>query len=963
MTGLGLVVFFVFIMFWGLVSFAKFIFSAFSSGPASSPVSETLAALAASAPRGPTGFNKEAVRVRLEDLYLQNKLSKEIFDDLLKLLQITPSIKTTATTVEPVAPVTAPAEKPVSSPVRASAPPAYVSTRVETQPKTSGFFSSENIKTMLVSGCALFVFSAYLFVRSYWENIPSAMKFLALAAMTVGIHVAGRFFLGKSKTPKTAETLLGLSALLIPFNFYAANLLLLNNTFDVYTAWAAGAAAMTIAGFLIAQLVPTFAIGSIMGFGFIGTFIFGGFTIDTTAQMRNLLVSVGAISLLGFTVLFEMKDDLRRALRTIVNLTCGFVIMTLMARGFFLNVAGHIPTMMAVSLLGAVFAIQARMGDTVFAYGAGLSFMGAGAIFLHHLQVPLHQYGLYFIPASILATLRAWSFERAGRKELAAPYFHVGQLAIACSLFAVLPNLNFYLDTGFVTLLAILTIAIAAYALSAVLYKNAIFTYLGGAVVFFFIWVCSGHYRLGFAETVLCMTLSGAAFLLAGLVSGSKREELIGQPFAVLGLGSITVCLALLGGKWGVPFLTKGSMAVGLAAEQLNTAIIVGLLGTAAYSLLAVAKKQAALIFPALATATLTYLFALEKIGVPINLLNTSWVVAVTMLLAYGARLMGWKQSAHSFAVWAEMVFAVIALAALFNRPDTAFFALLVCAASFLPGILQDGPDVASCFLFSIYIGHLVWFLGRWESVWHHGFLYGLQLLIVNCSVVLVRSLITFWRPHFNMVPYRLLAAVFSAISLVVVLGEKASAWQIYLAYGVLALIVSHVHYEGRFKFVGTTLLLASYELLLWARGVDLTEAYSVPLGLYLIAAGFFNRDNKDLRNILYGFGQVALYLPSFREAINETWAWHGVFLGITSLVVMLFGIHQRNRCLTFGSFWVLMINGAVQSRLFLMSVPRWIYLGLGGTTLVALGGLFEFQRETLVRAKKQLTGALEGWD
>ena len=79
------------------------------------------------------------------------------------------------------------------------------------------------------------------------------------------------------------------------------------------------------------------------------------------------------------------------------------------------------------------------------------------------------------------------------------------------------------------------------------------------------------------------------------------------------------------------------------------------------------------------------------------------------------------------------------------------------------------------------------------------------------------------------------------------------------------------------------------------------------------------------------------------------------------SLALMLFGVRERNRCLALGSLAILLVNGVVQSTQFLTAIPRWIYLAFAGTTLVGLGGLFEFQRDKLVRARQHMAAILEG--
>ena len=88
--------------------------------------------------------------------------------------------------------------------------------------------------------------------------------------------------------------------------------------------------------------------------------------------------------------------------------------------------------------LGIICAAEARMIEPLLAYPAGLSFMGAAALLLHYCQVPLYKYGLYFVPGSLLLIWRAWSFEKSNREALAAPYFHLAQLAVCASVLATI---------------------------------------------------------------------------------------------------------------------------------------------------------------------------------------------------------------------------------------------------------------------------------------------------------------------------------------------------------------------------------------------------------------------------------------------------------------------------------------------------------------------------------------------
>jgi len=83
----------------------------------------------------------------------------------------------------------------------------------------------------------------------------------------------------------------------------------------------------------------------------------------------------------------------------------------------------------------------------------------------------------------------------------------------------------------------------------------------------------------------------------------------------------------------------------------------------------------------------------------------------------------------------------------------------------------------------------------------------------------------------------------------------------------------------------------------------------------------------------------------------------------VISLIGMLAGMRVKSRIIVVISTGVLLINGGIQSVQFLTAIPRWIYLGLAGITLVSLGGMFEYQRETLGEMKQQFLKTWERWN
>lgn len=87
----------------------------------------------------------------------------------------------------------------------------------------SGFLNARSIKLMLYVGASLFILGTSIFVKNYWDIIPGNIKFASLLFVTIVTYFAGYLLLKKNKIPKTANTLLFLGSLLIPYNFFAVN--------------------------------------------------------------------------------------------------------------------------------------------------------------------------------------------------------------------------------------------------------------------------------------------------------------------------------------------------------------------------------------------------------------------------------------------------------------------------------------------------------------------------------------------------------------------------------------------------------------------------------------------------------------------------------------------------------------------------------------------------------------------
>ncbi len=303
-------------------------------------------------------------------------------------------------------------------------------------------------------------------------------------------------------------------------------------------------------------------------------------------------------------------------------------------------------------------------------------------------------------------------------------------------------------------------------------------------------------------------------------------------------------------------------------------------------------------------------------------------------------------------------------LRGLVSQSSTALTAILIGMVAFLPGVWKGKTDITLFFLLSFYLTHYLFFQREWgfnqPSDWA---LFAFQGVAVNCGVVFVRTLLTYARPQANLMPFRLAAFFYAVIGMGLALQDLGIAWQVYGAYGVLALSVSCLHYHRRYWGVGVFLLFVSAEIFFFHHGYRYIETFVWPIGFLFIIAAWATRDKKNDRDFLLGLSQVVMYAPSSVLALKEHWGPHGLMLGAASLTGLLAGISLRNKCLTVGSVLVFLGNAVYQSRDLIWNLPGWAFMGLGYVLLIALAAAFEFQKETISGIKDSLAAAWDRWD
>lgn len=825
----------------------------------------------------------------------------------------------------------------------------------------SGLFSSTGITAVLFSGAALVITSAYLFIRSYWASVPDVLKYSGFSFLTVLLLSVGLNLLRGGRVPKTAGTLIAVALFIVPFNGLAADRWIFTGVLSQSQVVAWGAGLLLAFSLIVSRKISTALMGIVTGLSLMAALHFTTLSLNFGDQITLSIVSLGIFSTLVILFTRESCSSWARGFQSAVQVAGLGVLGWLILFHFYLPEPSQWPTVATLLLLGISAALQARTVHPAFAHFAGAFLLGAGALFLHQWARPVYTYGYFFIPAGMVALLRAWSFERDGRTALARPFFHWGQMAIAGSLLTVLPVFRQSAQAPLIPTLGVLMIAIAAYMAAGTMYRQSAYSYGGGLVALLFIFTFIWGQGLNFASATLFFTLAACVFLLVGAVGAKTNHDFVEGPFILLGVGTLTVAMALLAGRWGQDVFSTGRLIPDLPLDQARAGLWTGGLSILAYGFLAGVKQKPVFLYPALLSATWVFVCFLGMNGVALTLVHAGWIVAGSMVFHYAFVAAGLSDWARSFSLWSEMLFAGMGVVALTAAPQGSIQGVTVAGLAFLPGLFLKRSDLIEALLVAVYLGHNLIFRKL-----HPQFdlaLYGLHLIPVNCGVVFLRTLVTLRRTDVPVTPFRLTAFAFSILSLLLTLGNPHLAWQGFLAYGILALGVSLVLYEGRYLHVGGVLLLLGAELFLHDKGVRHPELFLAPIATYLFAIGFARRANRPLRDFLYGFALVLLYLPASVNAMMGSWGWSGLFLALTSATLLIFGIHQKSRMVAIPSFVILLANAVLQSRGLFLSVPQEVYMGLGGLVLLGLGGLFEFRRETVLKLKNKIADTWQMWD
>ncbi len=221
--------------------------------------------------------------------------------------------------------------------------------------------------------------------------------------------------------------------------------------------------------------------------------------------------------------------------------------------------------------------------------------------------------------------------------------------------------------------------------------------------------------------------------------------------------------------------------------------------------------------------------------------------------------------------------------------------------------------------------------------------------------VIVVAGLLAIALPRVEVEVAATVAAVLSAPAAIAAADDFSVSLALHLTLaGALVTATSLVHRDRRLLAVPGGLLLASAT---WVRladiGVTAPEAYTLPLGLVLLAVGLdrIRRDHAASTQASLLPGLVLSTVPSLLWALGDPVSLRALLLGVACLALAVGGAQLRwSAPLLVGA-----IAGAVlvvrEVAPYAAETPQWVAIGLAGTLLTVVGVTWEKRLQDLQQA------------
>ena len=183
-----------------------------------------------------------------------------------------------------------------------------------------------------------------------------------------------------------------------------------------------------------------------------------------------------------------------------------------------------------------------------------------------------------------------------------------------------------------------------------------------------------------------------------------------------------------------------------------------------------------------------------------------------------------------------------------------------------------------------------------------------------------------------------------------------AAVWGVVL--GLRALWPGHCPGATDVRERGRRAELLAWWLLLGARGVDVIEAYTLPLAAVALLAGWLAlRSRPELRSwVAYGPALAAAFGPSLAPILTtEGSPWRRLLLGVAALAVLVAGAVRRRQAPVVIGGAVLLVIAVHELVVVLPRLQTWIPLSIAGLVLVVLAITYERRRRELTLLRDSL--------
>lgn len=173
-------------------------------------------------------------------------------------------------------------------------------------------------------------------------------------------------------------------------------------------------------------------------------------------------------------------------------------------------------------------------------------------------------------------------------------------------------------------------------------------------------------------------------------------------------------------------------------------------------------------------------------------------------------------------------------------------------------------------------------------------------------------------------------------------------------AAGVAAIAAGVLGRQRPLAYLGTAFLLAASWLRLWAEGVEVVEAYTLPFSLVLLGIGWWSARGRQVSSWrAYGAGLLFTFGPSL---LAEPTPLRSLLLGVAALAVTLAGARFRLQApAVLGGLAltvVAMRELAPWIADLVTALPRWVPIAVGGLLLLVIGATYEARKRDMIRLK-----------